>query len=63
MTSGSGSVLTLPDRIEFEYALPFKFGATKNEAEYEAIIVELILAKEFGAKAVAVRSDSRLVVE
>lgn len=50
MTSGSGSILTLPDGIEFEYSLRFKFRATNNEVEYEALIVELMLANEFGGQ-------------
>ncbi|GJZ46558.1 reverse transcriptase domain-containing protein [Tanacetum coccineum] len=37
--SGAGLIITNPERIEFTYALRFRFDATNNEAEYEALIV------------------------
>ncbi|GJZ24661.1 reverse transcriptase domain-containing protein [Tanacetum coccineum] len=35
---GAGSILTNPKGMEFTYALRFRFEATNNEAEYEALI-------------------------
>ncbi|GKE78332.1 reverse transcriptase domain-containing protein [Tanacetum coccineum] len=42
--SGSGLILTSPDGTEFTYALRFLFTASKNEAEYEALITGLRIA-------------------
>ena len=46
----------------FEYALQFAFSASNNEAEYEALITGLTLAKELGAQELKVFSDFQLVV-
>ncbi|CAL8162195.1 unnamed protein product [Prunus armeniaca] len=40
----------------------FRFQASNNEAEYEALIASLHLAKELGAASIHVHSDSQLVV-
>ncbi|KAM2226104.1 hypothetical protein EV1_019739 [Malus domestica] len=45
-----------------EYALRFKFKASNNEAEYEALLVGLRLAKHLGIKRNDIFSDSQLVV-
>nr|GEY35383.1 reverse transcriptase domain-containing protein [Tanacetum cinerariifolium] len=62
-TDGSGSrlILTNPEGIEFTYALRFKFGATNNEAEYEALIFRLRIAEQMGVKNLQANVDSRLV--
>ena len=39
--SGAGIILTTPDGIQLEYALRFRFQASNNEAEYEALLVGL----------------------
>ena len=44
------------------YALRFNFLATNNEAEYEAMLVGLRLAKEVQAESLSIFSDSQLVV-
>ncbi|KAM2550056.1 hypothetical protein TB1_014347 [Malus domestica] len=44
----AGLVLTTPDKVAIEYALRFKFKASNNEAEYEALIAGLRLAKHLG---------------
>ena len=44
------------------YALRLQFPASNNEAEYEALIAGLRLAKEIGIKQVKVYSNSQLVV-
>ena len=61
--SGAGLILTSPDGIDTEYALRFDFQASNNEAEYEAVIVELNIAHFMEADQIEVRSDSQLVVK
>ncbi|CAL9012379.1 unnamed protein product, partial [Prunus brigantina] len=41
---GAGLVLISPDKVVLEYALRFKFHASNNEAEYEALLAGLRLA-------------------
>ncbi|GJR82769.1 reverse transcriptase domain-containing protein [Tanacetum coccineum] len=48
--SGAGLILTSSEGMEFTYALRFGFEATNNEAEYEALIVGLRIAKQMGIK-------------
>nr|GEW83758.1 reverse transcriptase domain-containing protein [Tanacetum cinerariifolium] len=48
--SGAGLILTNPKGMEFTYALRFRFDATNNEAEYEALIAGLRIAKQMGVK-------------
>ncbi|KAM2562878.1 hypothetical protein TB2_011361 [Malus domestica] len=45
-----------------EYAIRFKFKASNNEAEYEAFIAGLRLAKHLEVKRIDIFSDSQLVV-
>ncbi|CAL8175003.1 unnamed protein product [Prunus armeniaca] len=47
---GASLVLISPDKVVLEYNLCFKFHASNNEAEYEALLAGLRLAKEIGAK-------------
>ncbi|GAV73794.1 RVT_3 domain-containing protein [Cephalotus follicularis] len=60
--SGAGLVLMSPDGWTLEYALRFKFKATNNEAEWEALIAGLTIAKHLEAQKVEASSDSQLVV-
>ncbi|GJU92685.1 reverse transcriptase domain-containing protein [Tanacetum coccineum] len=46
--SGVGLILTNPKGIKFTYALRFRFDATNNEAEYEALIAGLRIPKQMG---------------
>jgi len=50
-----------PNGLLIEQALRFAFKASNNQAEYEALIVGMLLAKEMGAKGLLVKSDSLLV--
>ncbi|GJR05536.1 reverse transcriptase domain-containing protein [Tanacetum coccineum] len=43
--SGAGLILTNPEGVEFTYALRFRFEATNNEAECEALIAGLRIAR------------------
>nr|GEX48987.1 reverse transcriptase domain-containing protein [Tanacetum cinerariifolium] len=44
--SGAGLIITSPKGMEFTYALRFRFDATDNEAEYEALIARLRIAEQ-----------------
>ncbi|GJS19789.1 reverse transcriptase domain-containing protein [Tanacetum coccineum] len=46
--SGAGLILTNPEGMKFTYALRFRFDATNNEAEYEALIARLKIAEQMG---------------
>nr|GEX32347.1 reverse transcriptase domain-containing protein [Tanacetum cinerariifolium] len=50
--SRAGLIITNPEGIEFTYALRFRFNATNNEAEYEALIASLRIARQMGKKAI-----------
>jgi len=60
--AGIGLVLTSPEGDLIQQAIRCGFKATNNEAEYEALIAGLNLAKDMGIKKLSVRSDSQLVV-
>ncbi|GAV72557.1 RVT_3 domain-containing protein [Cephalotus follicularis] len=60
--SGVGLVLTSPDGWTLEYALRFKFKATNNEAEWEALIDGLTIVKHLEVQKIEASSDSQLVV-
>nr|GEV99186.1 reverse transcriptase domain-containing protein [Tanacetum cinerariifolium] len=59
--SRAGIILTNPEWVEFTYALRFRFNATNNEAEYEALIFGLRIAEQMGVKNLQANVDSRLV--
>ncbi|GAV91316.1 RVT_3 domain-containing protein [Cephalotus follicularis] len=59
--SGAGLVLTSPDGWMLEYALRFGFKITNNEAEWEALIAGLKIAKHLEVQKVEASSDSQLV--
>nr|GEV76724.1 retrovirus-related Pol polyprotein from transposon 17.6 [Tanacetum cinerariifolium] len=59
--SGAGLILTNPEGVEFTYTLRFRFDATNNEAEYEALIARLRIAKQMGVKNLQANVDSRFV--
>jgi len=48
--SGAGVILEGPDGVLIEQSLRFAFKASNNQAEYEALIAGILLAKEMGAK-------------
>nr|GEY14586.1 reverse transcriptase domain-containing protein [Tanacetum cinerariifolium] len=58
--SGTGLILTSPEGKEFTYALRFKFDASNNEAEYEALVAGLRIEKQMGVKNLTAKVDSRL---
>ncbi|GAV66303.1 RVT_3 domain-containing protein [Cephalotus follicularis] len=60
--SGARLVLTRPDGWTLEYALRFGFRAINNEAEWEALIAGLTIAKHLEVQKIEASSDSQLVV-
>nr|GEZ39672.1 reverse transcriptase domain-containing protein [Tanacetum cinerariifolium] len=58
---GDELILTDLEGIEFTYALRFRFDATNNEAEYEALVISLRITKQIGVKNLQTHVDSRLV--
>ncbi|XP_020426524.1 uncharacterized protein LOC109950806 [Prunus persica] len=59
--SGAGVVITTPDGTLLEQAITLGFSASNNEAEYEALLAGLRLAKELTIKRLAIYSDSQLI--
>nr|GEU68705.1 reverse transcriptase domain-containing protein [Tanacetum cinerariifolium] len=59
--SGAGLIITNPEGMEFTYALRFRFNATNNEAEYEALIASLRIAGQMGVQNLQENADSKLV--
>ena len=60
--SGVRLVLISPKRIMIEKSLKLGFSARNNEAEYEALLVGIIIVQKMSEKTMEVFSDSRLVV-
>jgi len=59
--SGAGVILEGPNGVLIEQSLRFAFKANNNQAEYEALIVGILLAKDMGAKVLMAKSDSLLI--
>ncbi|GAV74536.1 RVT_3 domain-containing protein [Cephalotus follicularis] len=59
---GAGLVLTSPSGWMLEYTLRFRFKATNNEAEWEALIARLTIAKHLEVQKIEASSESQLVV-
>ncbi|GJX60293.1 reverse transcriptase domain-containing protein [Tanacetum coccineum] len=59
--SGAGLILTNPEGMKFTYALRFRFNATNNKAEDEALIAGLRIAEQMGVENLQANVDSRLV--
>ena len=60
--SGVGIVLEGPNDILIEKFLHFAFKTSNNQAEYEAILVGLSLAREVCVKTLTCKTDSKLIV-
>ena len=58
----SGLVLVSPKKITIEKSLWISFSATNKEAEYEALLMGMIMVQKIGGKTVKVFSDLKLVV-
>ena len=60
--SGIGLVLISPESITIEKSIRLGFSATNNEAEYEALLQEMMMVQKLGRKAMEAFSNSKLVV-
>ena len=60
--SGVGLVLVSSEKITIEKSLRLSFSATNNEAEYEALLMGMMMVQKMGGKVVKVVSNSKLVV-
>ncbi|XP_062085522.1 uncharacterized protein LOC133791619 [Humulus lupulus] len=61
--AGIGVVLEAPSDLKIEEAIRLEQSTTNNEAEYEALIYGLELAREMGIQRLNVRGDSQLMIE
>jgi len=59
--SGAGVILEGPNGVLIEQSLRFVVKASNNQAEYEALIAGMLLAREMGARNLLAKSDSLLV--
>jgi len=60
--TGGGIVLEGPNDILIKKSIHFAFKTSNNQAEYEAILAGLSLAREVGIKSLTCKTDSRLTV-
>ena len=60
--SGVGLVLMSLEKITTEKSLRLSFLAMNNKAEYETLLIGMMMIQKIGGKAVKVFSDSKLVV-
>ena len=59
---GIGVVLKSPEADTLKRKVRLHYPTTNNEAEYEALLKGLELAKSLGAESVLVQGDSQLVI-
>ncbi|GKB98144.1 reverse transcriptase domain-containing protein [Tanacetum coccineum] len=59
--SDAGLFLITPTKTEYTYALRLNFESTNNQAEYEALLAGLRIAKKIGVQSLSVNVDSKLV--
>ena len=57
-----GLVLISPEKITIERSLRLSFSSTNNEAEYEVLLMGMVMVQKMGGKTVEIFSDSKLVV-
>ncbi|GKC26766.1 reverse transcriptase domain-containing protein [Tanacetum coccineum] len=58
---GAGLVPIDPTRTKYTYAIRLNFSSTNNEADYEALLAGLWIAKKMKVRALKVKVDSKLV--
>nr|XP_025664335.1 uncharacterized protein LOC112762688 [Arachis hypogaea] len=58
---GAGVILENQDGITIEQSVRYEFPVSNNQAEYEALLAGLSLAREVGAKVLEVNTDSQVV--
>ena len=55
---GAGVILEMEGEIIVELSIKFDFWVSNNQAEYEALIADLKLAKDVGARQLLICNDS-----
>ncbi|XP_061347978.1 uncharacterized protein LOC133293426 [Gastrolobium bilobum] len=60
--SGAGVIVESPQGITVEHSIHFGFKASNNQAEYEAVLAGLAMAKDLGETNITLKSDSQLVI-
>jgi len=60
--SGAGIILEGPGEFVLEQSLKFEFKTSNNQAEYEALLAGLELARDMGTDSLVCHSDSQLLV-
>ena len=55
-------MLISPEKETLKYVVRLQFAITNNEAEYEALLTVLSLAKALEAKNLIVQADSQLII-
>ena len=58
-----GLILVSPEKITIERSLRLGFSTTNNEAEYEVLLMGMVMVQKMGGKTMEVFSDSKLVVD
>ena len=59
---GAGIVITSPKKDVLKYRVQLKFPITNNEAEHEALLTGLRIARALGAEKIMLKSDSQHVI-
>ena len=59
---GIGVILKSPEGDKLKYVARLQYQTTNNEAEYEALLKGLELAKSFGAELVVVNGVLQLII-
>ncbi|KAL0322209.1 UNVERIFIED_CONTAM: hypothetical protein Scaly_2517300 [Sesamum calycinum] len=64
-TQGSSAsvVITSPYGEDLEFAIKFRFKASSNEVEYEALVIGMRMAHEVRPRLLVTYSDSQLIVK
>ncbi|XP_015968900.1 uncharacterized protein LOC107492386 [Arachis duranensis] len=60
-SGGAGVILESQNGVIIEQSRRYEFPVSNNQAEYEALLAGLTLAKEVGAKVLEVNTDSQVV--
>ena len=56
--AGAGIVIISPEVIKLEHSFRLGFRVSNNKAEYEALLAELRVAIDLGARELEIYSDS-----
>ena len=62
MAGGVGVVFKTPEGHLLKHSVRLQYPTTNNEAEYEALLTGLRIARELGATMFRIQSDSQLIV-